>query len=322
MQVFLGFETEEPYMRAAIQHQPGATPTVGELEEPAPENGEVLIHVRTAGLGGWDVAGAYQAQMSYPCVLRGEGVGFTDDGRRVYFGEHARLPFGAFCERTVLPAGEVWEVPDDISDELAISMGIAGTGAFGPLERAGRVQPGDTVLVTGATGGLGQLGLQFARHLGAERVVAAGRDDSSLERLVQRGIADAYAVLRGTEHDVTALKEVSGGDGYDVVLDAIYGPYFSSVLKATKVGARLVTVGGLAGKTAPIPAYDLIYRWHCAWSMGRAPVEERRDTWLRLLELGRQGIDVTYRHFSFEQTPDAYEAQRSTPHAKVVVRIT
>jgi NADPH2:quinone reductase len=306
-------------MRAAIQTEAGTTPSLDQLDEPTAGNGELLVHVRTAGLGGWDISGAYQATMSYPCALRGEGVGFTDDGRRVYFGEHARLPYGAFCERTVVAEREVWDVPDDISDELAITMGIAGGGGFCALEAA-NVEPGETVLVTGATGALGQLALQFARHLGAGRVVAAGRRAKPLERLVERGIADAYAVLE-THDDAALLRAASGGDGYDVVLDVVYGPFFNLLVKSTKVGGRIITVGAQGGTHATFPARDLIYRWHAAWSTGRAAPEDRHETWLRLLDLGRQGIDVAYRHFTFEQVADAYDAQRSSPHAKVVVRI-
>lgn len=307
-------------MRGAIQTGPGEPPVLDNIAPPTAGKDEVMVHVRTAGLGGWDIAGAYQAELKYPCVLRGEGVGFTDQGQRVYFGEHSRQPYGAFCERTVVPREEVWEVPEDISDEMAIAMGIAGSGAYDPLVRVARIAKGDAVLVTGSTGTLGQFALQFARHLGAGHVVAAGRDQVSLERLVRRGIADAYAVVGG-DNDVSQLKAASGGDGYDVVLDAVYGPIFGSVLKATKPGCRIVTVGGMAGGKTVVDAKDLIYRWHVAWSTGRLPAGERQAIWLELLDLGRQGIDVEYARYSFDRTPEAYEAQRSSAHAKVVVAI-
>src|SRR5690606_19294877 len=100
----------------------------------------------TAGLGGWDVLGAYRLGIQYPCVIRGEGVGRTEDGRRVYFGERSVLPFGAWAERTLVPAVEVWDVPDDIDDRTAIALGIAGTGALVPLEQAA-IRPGERVLV-------------------------------------------------------------------------------------------------------------------------------------------------------------------------------
>ena len=151
----------------------------------------------TAGLGGWDVLGAYRLGVEFPCVVRGEGVGRTSDGRRVYFGERSVQPFGAWAERTLVPADEVWDVPDDVDDKTAISMGIAATGAIVPLERA-RIQHGENVLILGATGTLGQIALQLARRLGAGRVVGASRSAQALERLQSRGLADAVVPLGGS----------------------------------------------------------------------------------------------------------------------------
>ena len=153
-------------MRAAVIAERGLPPVLQDFPEPQAREGATLIKVDTAGLGGWDVLGAYRLGVQFPCVIRGEGVGHAPDGRRVYFGERSVAPFGAWAERTLVPTEEVWDVPDDVDDALAITMGIAGTGALLPLEQA-RIQPGETVLILGATGTLGQLALQLARILGA-----------------------------------------------------------------------------------------------------------------------------------------------------------
>ena len=81
------------------------------------------------------ILGAYRLGVQFPCVIRGEGVGRAPDGRRVYFGERSVAPFGAWAEQTLVPTEEVWDVPDDVDDVLAITMGIAGTGALLPLDR-------------------------------------------------------------------------------------------------------------------------------------------------------------------------------------------
>ena len=119
-------------MKAAIIHECGAAPVIGEFPAPAPKEGAVLIEVDTAGLGGWDVLGAYRLGVQYPCVIRGEGVGRAPDGRRVYFGERSVLPYGAWGERTLVPAEEVWDVPDEVDDRTAITMGIAAAGWWRP----------------------------------------------------------------------------------------------------------------------------------------------------------------------------------------------
>jgi len=177
-------------MKAAILGERGAAPVIGDFVEPQARDGAVLIDVDTAGLGGWDVLGAYRLGVSFPCVIRGEGVGRNPAGQRVYFGERSVQPFGAWAERTLVPAEEVWAVPDDIDDKTAISMGIAATGALVPLEAA-RIQPGENVLVLGASGVLGQIALQLARRLGAGHVVGAARSTDTLQRLQAAGLADA-----------------------------------------------------------------------------------------------------------------------------------
>jgi NADPH:quinone reductase len=232
---------------AAVIPERGAPPVVREFPEPQTREGAVLIDVDTAGLGGWDVLGAYRLGVQYPSVIRGEGVGRTVDGRRVYFGGRTVPPFGAWVERTLVPAEEVWEVPDDVDDKLAITMGIAGTGALVRLEKA-EIQRGESVLILGATGTLGQMALQFARYLGAGRVVAAARDEEALARLVERGITDAV-VRMGSEDDVGAPKVVAD-DGFDVALDLVCGPPMLAALKATRWGARIITIGSGAEGTS------------------------------------------------------------------------
>ena len=157
-------------MKAAILNNKGASPIIQQFETPSPQQGCILINVDTAGLGGWDVLGAYRLGVEFPCVIRGEGVGKTNDGRRVYFGERSVRPYGAWAEQTLVPEEEVWDVPDDIDDITAINMGIAATGAWIPLQQA-NIQNGENVLILGATGVLGQMALQFARHMGAAHIV-------------------------------------------------------------------------------------------------------------------------------------------------------
>src|SRR5690606_14063798 len=196
-------------MRAAVISERNVPPVVGDFREPEPQDGAVLINVDTAGLGGWDVLGAYRLGVEYPCVIRGEGVGRAPDGRRVYFGERSVAPFGAWAARTLVPTAEVWEVPDEVDDKTAISMGIAATGAIVPLEKA-EIQKGEKVLILGATGTLGQIALQLARSMGAGKVVGAARSAEALIGLKSRGIADEIVTLGGTD-DGGALKDAACG---------------------------------------------------------------------------------------------------------------
>ena len=306
-------------MKAAIISERGAPPVVGEFREPEPCDGAVLIDVDTAGLGGWDVLGAYRLGVEYPCVIRGEGVGRNPDGQRVYFGERSVLPFGAWAERTLVPTEEVWAVPDNVDDKTAISMGIAATGAIVPLELA-KVQKGENVLVLGATGTLGQIALQLARHMGAGRVVAAARSEDALQSLKARGIADEVVRMGGSD-DVAALKDASNG-GFDVVLDLVCGQPLLTSLKATRWGARIMTIGTGAGRQIQLDMGDLLFRTLSTIGTGQRPPADRRAIWERLLVIAReQKFIVDYVDFAFDQAAEAWAAQVSGPHAKVTARI-
>ncbi|WP_398310155.1 zinc-binding alcohol dehydrogenase family protein [Zoogloea sp.] len=306
-------------MRAAVITERGAAPVIRDFPAPQTREACILIDVYTAGLGGWDVLGAYRLGVEYPCVIRGEGVGRAPDGRRVYFGERSVLPYGAWAEQTLVPAEEVWDVPDGVDDRTAIAMGIAATGALVPLEQA-NIKAGENVLILGATGTLGQIALQLARYLGAGRVVAAARNGTALARLSERGIADATVQLGGDD-DVAALKAVSG-DGFDVVLDLVCGQPMLNALKATRWGARILTIGTGAGRQLNLDIADLLFRSLSCVGTGQRPPADRRAIWERLLVIAReQNIVVDYVDYSLDQAADAWAAQVDGPHAKITARI-
>lgn len=306
-------------MRAAVIHERNAPPVIEDFPEPKAQDGSVLINVDTAGLGGWDVLGAYRLGVSYPCVIRGEGVGHTDDGRRVYFGERSVQPYGAWAERTLVPAEEVWEVPDTVDDRTAISMGIAATGAIVPLELA-KIQKGENVLILGATGTLGLIALQLARHLGAGRVVGAARSGQALASLKSRGFADEVVTLGG-EDDTAALKDAANG-GFDVVLDLVCGQPLLSSLKATNRGARIMTIGTGAGRKIELDIADLLFRNLSCIGTGQRPPADRQQIWERLLRTAsEQQIQVDYADYTLDQAAQAWADQVRGPHAKITARI-
>lgn len=306
-------------MRAAVIHERNAPPVVEQFPEPQPQDGCVLIDMDTAGLGGWDVLGAYRLGVSYPCVIRGEGVGRSADGRRVYFGERSIQPFGAWAERTLVPVEEVWKVPDDVDDKTAISMGIAATGAVVPLELA-NIQKGEKVLILGATGTLGLIALQLARLLGAGRVVGAARSAEALAGLKSRGFADQVVRLGGDD-DSAALKDAAEG-GFDVVLDLVCGQPLLSSLKATNRGARIMTIGTGAGRKIELDIADLLFRNLSCIGTGQRPPADRRQIWERLLRTAReQRIHVDYADYTLEQAGQAWADQVSGPHAKITARV-
>lgn len=306
-------------MRAAVIPAAQAPPELRDTAPPLPQDGAVLIDVDTTGLGGWDILGAYRLGVQYPCVIRGEGVGRTPEGRRVYFGERSIAPFGAWAERTLVPTAEVWAVPDEVDDVLAITMGIAGTGALLPLEQA-CIQPGETVLILGATGALGQIALQLARVLGAGRVVGAARNSVALQRLQERGLADAVVCLGGV--DDTAALMAAAGEGFDVVLDGVCGKPLLAALKATRWGARILTIGTGAGRELDLNIADLLFRNLTCVGTGQRLPAERQAAWRRLLVLAREhDIRVDQVRYTLDTASQAWATQAAGPHAKITASI-
>lgn len=274
----------------------------------------------TAGAGSptelMRAAGVYGA-FTPPCVVGGEGVGRVQGTRRVYFG-HSVNPYGAWAEHTLVPETEIWPIPDEVSDGLAIALGVSGTGALIPLEEA-RIRPGERALILGATGPVGQIALQLARRMGAGVIVAAGRSHPALARLQERGFADDIVQL-GTGDDLKALKAAAGA-GYDVVLDVIFGPPAEAALRATAPGARMMSIGVQAGFSMSITLRDLVSRTHVGVGTGMRPVAERRAAFERLIELAREGhLEVDISEFPLEDAAAAWAAQRRSPHAKIIVR--
>src|SRR5690606_21696615 len=219
------FQTANPEehtaMRAAVIAEKNASPVVRDFPAPVARLDARLIDVTARAIGPTDLmrAAGFFGPVNGPPVAAGEGTGRLGDGRRVYFG-HAVHPWGAWAEKTLVPEGEVWPIPEGLDDMEALCLGLSGIGAIIPLEEA-RIQPGEGVLILGATGPLGQIALQVARVLGAGRVVAAARSATALQRLKDGGLADATVQL-GAGDDLAALK-AEAGSGYNVVLDTIYG---------------------------------------------------------------------------------------------------
>jgi NADPH:quinone reductase-like Zn-dependent oxidoreductase len=240
-------------MRAAILRAHGAVPELDEIDEPA---GAEVLDVLAAGINPVDVriaSGTFPNERHEPPYVAGkEGVGRRADGSLVYF-DLSVEPYGAFGERTQIAAGAGYPVPDGLDPTLAVCLGVAGLAAWLPLEWRGRLAPGESVLILGASGVVGQIGVQAAKLLGAGRVVAAARSEEGLERARALG-ADATVQLGAAEPDQLAaeLRDAAGGDGFDLVLDPLWGEPAVCALAALKPFGRLAQMGQSADANATL----------------------------------------------------------------------
>ena len=314
-------------MRAAVLHEYGATPVCESFEEPVAGSGQVVVEVAVAGVNPVDVRKASGTYVSgpppLPSVVGMEGVGRTvGDGRRVYFSAPI-APFGSFAERVLVSAEEPIELPDGIDDGLAAALGIAGLAAWLPLAWRARLQPGEAVLVLGATGVVGQLAVQAARLLGAGRIVAAGRDPEMLERVAEGG-ADATVDLTAAgegEALTDAFREAAGGE-IDVVHDPLWGAPAAAALEALGVGGRLIQLGQSAGADATLPSASIRGRALDVRGYLNAlvPAGVRRDAYRTLVEHAVAGrIEVEVERIPLGDVANAWERVQRSAHRKLVL---
>lgn len=302
-------------MRAAILQKPGEPPVVDKFDEPERD----IVTVTLAGCNPVDLALASgeMGEPMIPSVVGKEGVGTTEDGQRVYFDSPPK-PFGSWAQRCQVNPERTFPVPDKVSDELAVTIGIAGLAAWLPLTRHTQVHADTSVLVLGATGVVGTIAVQAAALLGAGRVVAAGRHRDALNRLSDLG-ADALVTL-GAGDDSEALG-AEAGDGYDIVIDTVYGPPFLAALENTSPTATLVTVGHGAGASADIPFQALMGRTHVGHFNDTLPVQELKAAYAELAGHAGEGrLKVEIGHYCLEEAPEAFAAQEKSPHVKIVVK--
>src|SRR5271155_2051774 len=182
-------------MRAAVLQAYGV-PSPDQFEEPSAGLDQAVVEVLAAGLNPVDVAICagrfYAGKPPLPSVAGREGVGMLD-GKRVYF-DAPIAPFGSMAERALVDPSSTYPVPDGLDEGVAVALGISGLAAWLALTWRAELQPGEHVLVLGASGVLGQIAVQAAKLLGAARVVAAARSAEGLERCLALG-ADAAVGL-------------------------------------------------------------------------------------------------------------------------------
>jgi NADPH2:quinone reductase len=241
-------------VRAALVREIGGLPEVGERPDPVPADGEVVLEVLAAPLNPLDVAvGAgrfYGGHPPLPYVPGCEAVGRVD-GRIVWaFGGGLGMKRdGCIAEGVAVPADVLVDVPDEAEPALAAALGVAGLAGWMPVVWRAPVQEGETVVVLGATGTAGRIAVQAARLHGASRIVAAGRDPEALARAEELG-ADVTVRLDEADDLAAALREASGGDGPNYVVDALWGEPAAAAVEAAAPNARIVHLGQSAGPTA------------------------------------------------------------------------
>ncbi len=228
---------------------------------PEPELGEhdVRIDVRAAGLNFPDtliIQGKYQFQPDLPFVPGGECSGVVDavgsavtrfkPGDQVLSMGAA----GAFCERLVTPEFAVFPMPEGLSFEQAAGVSITYFTTYHALKQRADIQPGETLLVLGAAGGVGTTAVELGKVMGA-KVIAAASSDEKLELCKRLGADEVINYSETSLKD--AVKALTGGKGVDVVYDPVGGDYAEPAIRSMAWKGRYLVIGFAAGPIPKIP---------------------------------------------------------------------
>jgi len=312
-----------------ITDAPGDAPEPEGCHERA-RGRRLLIDVHAAGLSPIDVLqakGAYQYGTTPPYVAGSEVAGVVreaDPGAGFEVGQRvAGIVFwGALGERCLLAPEYTIALPDEVSFAEGASVYLNYSTAWFAYHRA-RVEPGQTVLVHGAAGGVGQAALDLASVFGA-KAIAVVSSDAKAEFARASG---AWQVVRSTGPWRAEVQELTGGHGVDVVLDPVGGDRFTDSLRALRAGGTLVVIGFVGGSIPEVKVNRLLMRNLTVTGISMdtydaehpGTLELVRDSVQALLAEGRIHPHIGAR-FPFEQGIDALRlVERGTTLGKVVV---
>ena len=294
-------------MRAVVCHQFGPPDElaeileVRELPDPSPGPGQVLVEMRACAISFPDLLmtqDLYQFKPGLPFVpgsevsgvVRsvGEGVEHLSPGDRVI---GSSLVGGGLAELAVLHAASTVALPDGVAFEDAAGLLYAYGTSHHALKDRARLRPGETLLVLGAAGAVGLAAVELGRAMGA-RVIAAASTEDKLKLCREHGADEG--INYSSEDLKTRVRELTGGNGADVVYDPVGGPYAEPALRSTAWEGRFLVIGFAAGEIPRIPLNLALLRG-CSivgvfWGsfVGREP-ERHRANVAELVEWWKEG---------------------------------
>jgi NADPH2:quinone reductase len=249
-------------MRALLCKQLGSTDdlVIDTTDDPQVGKGEVLVRIQAAGINFPDILvikGQYQTKVEPPfipgneaagqVVSVGEGVKHLQPGDKVIIMPQG----GAFAELCVLPAERVIPMPGNLSYEQAAGFAITYGTSYHALKQSAQVQPGETVLVLGAAGGVGITAVECAKAMGAKVIAAT----SSKEKCEFARAAGADEVINYSEEPLKErCKALTAGKGVDVVYDPVGGDLAQQALRSLAWHGRYLVVGFASGTIPDFPA--------------------------------------------------------------------
>nr|WP_315033228.1 zinc-binding alcohol dehydrogenase family protein [uncultured Chryseobacterium sp.] len=253
-------------MKAAVVFEKGSIPQYADFPEPeiANEN-EVLVNVVAASIKNLDKARAGGKHYSteneehQPTVIGSDGAGHLEDGSRVYFFSTK----GTVAEKAVANPQMMVSIPEGLDFSIAAALPNAVMGSAMALKFKADIQPGNVVLVNGATGITGRIAVQIAKVYGAKKIIVTGRNEESLQALRELGADELVSLQLNDEDFKKRIKEIHSESPIDIVIDYIWGQSVEMILSAFKGNGtfthttKLVTIGGMSGDSIQLSSQIL-----------------------------------------------------------------
>ena len=256
-------------MRAVVVREFGGIDNVslGDVPKPQPKAGEVLLETRAVSVNFVDLvmmSGNYQFKPALPFIpgkLPAGVVAAVGDGVTAFKpGDHAiaMAEQGGFAEFVVMPAGQCVPLPAPLAFTDAAAMSLVYDTAYFALRERARIAKGESVLVLGATGGVGLAAIQLAKAMGAGQVLAAVASKDKTD-IVREAGADGIVDLAAPDLHESVRAQVfalAGKGGVDIILDMLGGDMFDAAIRALAWRGRLVVIGFASGR---IPSLKMNY---------------------------------------------------------------
>ncbi|MBD9502218.1 NADPH:quinone oxidoreductase family protein [Pseudomonas sp. BGr12] len=239
---------------------PAETLVLEDIASPEPKKNEVLLQVHAAGVNFPDtliIEGKYQFKPPFPFSPGGEAAGVVGavgekvshvkPGDRVM----ALTGWGSFAEEVAVPGYSVMPIPDGMDFASAAAFGMTYGTSMHALKQRANLQPGETLLVLGASGGVGLAAVEIGKAMGA-KVIAAASSEAKLEVAKAAGADVLINYSEGSLKD--KLKELTGGQGVDVIYDPVGGDLFEEAFRSIAWNGRMLVVGFASGTIPSLPA--------------------------------------------------------------------
>lgn len=316
-------------MKAGIASPNGVTVT--DVAEPSPGPADLLVRVKAIGLNRADLGAAKGAaadnkpigiEFAGEVIATGSAVGDFKAGDRMMC--HAT---GSHAEFAICDHRRALKIPEGMSYETAATLPVGLNTLHNALVTAGRLKSGENVLVQGASSGVGIIGLQMAKLLGAKFVIGTSTNDARRARLTEFG---ADLALNTADPDwpkqVLAATE---GYGLDLTVDMLSGPTVNQTMRCTALKGRIVNIGRLAGTRAEFDFDEHARRRidHIGVTFRTRSIEEVHDIMVRMRDdlwdhvtAGRLGVPID-RAFSLMQAGEAHAYMRANNHFGKVLLI-